>query len=115
MRPTFCVIAPVNAPFSCRTVRSQVGRGMAAQLSFTKRALIARLRSWMRGDQFFSVPVSPSKRTVESLGRRSQPTAERASAPAAPDDPLEAHLAAEFLLEIVLLSASLSFSRAISS
>jgi hypothetical protein len=42
---------------------------MAAQLSLTKARWLRRLWSWMaRAMSSFPVPVSPSSRTVESLG-----------------------------------------------
>jgi hypothetical protein len=42
---------------------------MAAQLSFTNVRWRRPLRSWMaRASSSFPVPVSPSRRTVESVG-----------------------------------------------
>jgi hypothetical protein len=63
-------MAPVNAPFSCpNSSLSSSPVGIAAQLSFTKVRSLRRLRSWMaRAINSLPVPVSPRRRTVESLG-----------------------------------------------
>ena len=56
------------------------------------------------------VPVSPSKRTVESLGATVSTSSRTCfSAGLLPDDLLEAHLAADFFFEIELLLGELVF------
>jgi len=60
-RPRRCVMAPVNAPFSCpNSSLSSSPVGMAAQLSVTKGACAAALR-WCsaRASSSLPVPVSP--------------------------------------------------------
>ena len=69
-RPTFCAIAPVNAPFSWpKSSLSSRPVGMAAQLSFTNVRALRPLRSWIaRAISSLPVPVSPWMSTVESVG-----------------------------------------------
>ena len=60
-RPSLCMIAPVNAPFSGpKSSLSKRPVGIAAQFNFTKELEQRGLRSWMaRATSSFPVPVSP--------------------------------------------------------
>jgi len=70
IRPILCAEAPVNEPFSWpNNSLSRRLAGIAAQFTLMKLPFLRPLNSWIaRATSSFPVPVSPSTRTVESVG-----------------------------------------------
>ena len=109
-RPTFCAIAPVNAPFSWpNSSLSSRPVGIAAQFSLTNVRALRPLRLWIaRAISSLPVPVSPWMSTVESVGATiSTCWSTCCSARALADDLLEVVVRPDLLFEVELLRAQL--------